>query len=281
MEIIRRKTPLNRRVIDAGKRLLRPASSREAAAELRRSLEPFGTWMYPFDLGDGVVTQLHENWLPQVHETRTRMIFPELDKLFRSRWRSVRCLDIGCNEGYFGFLVARRGAKSVLGLDARESNIAKAQFIEERLNFDNISFRVDDVVALTPERDGTFQLTLALGLLYHLEDPMGALRRLRAVTSEVCVIDTQVLRAGPGVTSACGTKEQIVETDDVLGVIEEPEWEWNPLASVTGVSLVPNKSALFTLLRHAGFSDVRQIMPYPNCYEQYASFDRVVVIAKV
>ena len=278
--VLRRRAPLDR-ALTAGRRLLRPGATRKAAQELRRRLEPFGTWMYRFDLGEGVATPLHQEWLMEVHETRSRMIFPELDRRFGNRWREVRCLDAGCNEGYFGFLVADRGAQSVLGVDARESNIQKAEFVKERLGFGNISFRIDDVMTLGPERDGTFHLTLALGLLYHLEDPMRALRSLRAVTEELCVIDTQVLRAGPGVTTACGTKDQVVETEDVLGVIEEPEWEWNPLASVTGVSLVPNKPALMTMLRHAGFAEVRQIMPYQNCYEQYASFDRIVVFASV
>jgi hypothetical protein len=43
---------------------------------------------------------------------------------------------------------------------------------------------------------------------------------------------------------------------------------------------VPNRSALLTMLRHAGFTDVRQLMPYEGCFDQYATFDRVIVVAQ-
>lgn len=237
--------------------------------------------MYRFHLGNGVVTPLRGEWLAAVHETRSRMIFPELDRLFGDRWGEITCLDAGCNEGYFGFEVAWRGAKSVVGFDARASNIERARFIKDHLAVDNVSFRVDTIANLSPARYGRCALTFCLGLLYHLEDLMDALRRLREVTIECCVIDTQVLRPSSGVTTAWGTAHVVFETEDVIGVVEEPDSESSPLTSVTGLALVPNKSALFTMLRHAGFSDVRQIMPYADCYEQYATFDRIIVFARV
>jgi hypothetical protein len=44
---------------------------------------------------------------------------------------------------------------------------------------------------------------------------------------------------------------------------------------------VPNKAALFTMLRYAGFSKITQLMPPDGGYEQYASFDRIIVISEV
>jgi hypothetical protein len=249
--------------------------------DLRVELSRFGTWMYRFDLGDGVFTPLHDEVLAQVHDTRARMIYPQLDETFAGRWDMVTCLDAACNEGHFGFEVAGRGAQAVVGFDARQINIQKAEFVRARLAINNISFRVDDLFNVRPETYGTFDLTLCLGLLYHLEDPMGALRLLRSLTRELCVIDTQVLRASSSVSVDRGPREELVETNDVVAVLEEREWQWNPLASVTGISLVPNKSALVAMLRHAGFSEIRQIMPYSGAYERYANFDRVIMFARV
>ena len=269
-----------RRLLHAGRRLIQQDTPRASTAdELRRDLERFGKWTYAFELAEGVVTPLYYDWLAEAHETRFRMMFPEIDAHFDGRWDEVSCLDAGCNEGYVGFEIARRGAKAVIGFDARTQSIDKAEFVKRQLQVKNISFDVANISNLTPERYGTFDLTLFLGLLYHLEDPIGALRRLRAVTRELCVVDTQVLRDGPSVTTIAGLQE--VETNDILAVLEEPEWGESPLAGMTGSALVPNKSALFTMLRHAGFKNVRQAMPYPGCYDRYANFDRVVVFADV
>lgn len=272
--------PKFRGLLEAGRRLFQRKPQRATSAEaLQLELSKFGTWLYPFELADGVTTPVQNDWFLEAHETRLRMMLPVLDKAFGERWGEVTCLDAGCNEGYVGFEIARRGAKSVVGFDARAKNIEKAEFVKRHLGMKNISFRVDDITNLSKERYGSFHLTLFLGLLYHLEDLMGALRRVRAVTRELCVIDTQVLRDGPGVTTLSGMEE--VEISDIVGIIEERGQQSSPLASVTALSMVPNTSALFTMLRRAGFADVQQIMPYPDCYDRYASFDRVIVFARV
>jgi 2-polyprenyl-3-methyl-5-hydroxy-6-metoxy-1,4-benzoquinol methylase len=247
----------------------------------RGELERFGTWTYPFDLGDGVTTPVHPPWLLESHETRTRMVFSPLDEAFAGRWQEITCLDIACNEGFFGIEVRRRGAKAVVAFDARQVNIDKAEFVKRRYGLDRIDFHVEDIAGLTPERFGTFDLTLCLGLLYHLENPMDALRRIRAVTRELCVIDTQVLRESPPVTTAWITEERLIETRDVIGIIEEPDSVWNPAASVTGMSLVVSYAALLTMLRHAGFREVTRVEPYEGCFEPYATSDRVVLLARV
>jgi SAM-dependent methyltransferase len=256
-------------------RLLRLDPQRRKVLKEIKRLKP---WFYSFDLGAGLKTPLLYDWLALAHETRFAMILPELDAVFSGRWSEVTCLDTGCNEGYFGFEIARRGAKAVVGFDARGPNIEKAEFVNRHLGVPNMTFHVGDVTALTPESYGAFNLTLCLGLLYHLENPIDVLRRLRAVTTELCVIDTQVLKPSPAVAAIWGPK--VEETEDVIGLLEEPKCDWNPLASTKRMSLVPNRSALFTMLRHVGFTDVRQLVPYEGCFGQYATFDRVIVIAK-
>ncbi len=248
---------------------------------LRGELKRFGTWTYPFHLADGVVTPVHKPWLLESHETRARMVFSRLDEIYAGRWQDVTCLDVACNEGFFGMDVCRRGAKAVVGFDARSVNIEKAEFVKQHLGYHNIQFRVEDVSNLSVERFGTFDLTLCLGLLYHLESPMDVLRRVRAVTNELCVIDTQVLRRSAPVTTAWITEDRLIETEDVIGIVEEPDAVWNPEASTTGMSLVVSHSALLTMLRHAGFRNVEQVDPYPGCFQPYATQDRVVLLAWV
>jgi hypothetical protein len=250
-------------------------------AERRRVVESDGTWMYRFDLGDGVVTRLHDEYLDHANRTIAEMIFPRLDDAFGDRWPGVRCLDMACNEGFYGMEVARRGAREVVGVEAREKSAGRAELIRAQRGIENISFYVGLVHNLTPQHFGLFDLTLCLGLLYHLEDPAGALRKLRGVTRELCVVDTEVLRAAGNATVYRGVRDGLVETGDVMALLAEQGYEDNPLASVTGLAVVPTLSALYAMLRAVGFHDIERLAPPPDAAPPYLAGDRVILFARV
>ena len=214
------------------RRLGRSLKRITGGGRLRQDIERFGTWTYPFDLGNGVTTPLHTDWMAESHETRNRMTFSRLDEIYAGRWADVRCLDVACNEGFFGMEVCRRGAKEVVGFDARDVNIEKADFIKQHLGYEGISFHQENVSNLTPERFGVFELTLCLGLLYHLENPMDALRRVRAVTTDICVIDTQVLRVSAPVPPARITAARPLQTESGNGLRRSRHPKVKPAAAV-------------------------------------------------
>ena len=258
-----------------------PPSKARSAEELRTLIGDLGTWMYRFDLGHGVTTKLHDEYLDSIHRTRWQMILPELERTFDGRWGTIRALDAACNEGWFGFEVAKLGARAVIGFDARRENVRKANIVRAQTDARNVSVRVDSIFDISPSRYGTFELVLCLGLLYHLEDPMGALRRLRSVSTGLCVIDTEVARPGPPISVERGPQDGVVTTDEAIAVIAEPHFQRNPLASITGISFVPNLPALKAMLRHAGFRDVVVADPFPGAASRYAEGDRVILFARV
>jgi 2-polyprenyl-3-methyl-5-hydroxy-6-metoxy-1,4-benzoquinol methylase len=255
----------------------RPLSPEELRAELPR----YGKWSYPFELPGGIVTPLMVDWLAESHATRSRMVFSRLDELYRDRWPQIDCLDIACNEGYYGMEVSRRGARRVVSFDARAVNIEKAEFIKRQLGLSRISFQQLDLLQLTPERFGAFDLTLCLGLLYHLDNPMDAIRRVRAVTKELCVIDTQVLHKSAPVVTAWITDDNLIETENVIGIIKEPDAMVNPSAAVTPLTFIMNEPALMTMLQQAGFRDIERVPPFEGCFQPYATGDRLVLLARV
>lgn len=103
-------------------------------------------------------------------ELRAKRIVRVVGDVCRTDFRQLRVLDLGCLEGLYGIEFARVGA-DVLGIDGREENIAKAQFSKEALGLENIRFVVDDVRHLSPEKYGSFDVVLCLGILYHLDVP--------------------------------------------------------------------------------------------------------------
>src|SRR5205085_11848007 len=107
-------------------------------------------------------------------------------------------LDVGAWDGFFSFEAERRGAERVVALDtfawqARGEGTGKAGFeLARRALGSKVDDVEVDVLDLSPETVGTFDVVLFLGVLYHMRDPLPALDRLASVTRELLVLETHV-----------------------------------------------------------------------------------------
>jgi len=185
------------------------------ADELRRRVGDL-TWCHSIDLGDGIVTPGLSDVVP--------LTDAELPAL---AGKSV--LDIGAWDGLYSFRAERAGARRVVALDhyawgvdlnARQAyweECAKAGVLPDherdltdfwddslpgRKPFDlarttlgsSVEPVVGDILSVDLAALGTFDVVLYLGVLYHVTEPLTALRRVRAVTSEVAVVETVAVR---------------------------------------------------------------------------------------
>ncbi len=108
-----------------------------------------------------------------------RAIFPESLK-----GKSV--LDLGCNNGFFCYEAARRGATRVVGLDVEPDMIRKNRILAGVLGLD-VEFKVID---LDRERlVESFDYVLCLNVLHHLRYPLYTLDNLAVITKEKLVLE--------------------------------------------------------------------------------------------
>lgn len=56
-----------------------------------------------------------------------------------------------------------------------------------------MEFRKLDLYELSGESVGMFDVTFCFGLLYHLEDPVGGMRKLVSVTRRAILVDTNTM----------------------------------------------------------------------------------------
>src|SRR6266446_8561294 len=87
-------------------------------------------------------------------------------------------LDAGCGVGFFSQTLAECGL-DVCGFDGRAENVAEAC-----RRFPQIPFAEADVQDRAICELGTFDFVLCFGLLYLLENPVLAIRNLRALTGK-------------------------------------------------------------------------------------------------
>jgi tRNA (mo5U34)-methyltransferase len=144
-------------------------------------------WFHSIDLGNGIVTPGGKT--PAVHQKEYAAIFDPVDM----RGRSV--IDIGAWNGAYSFEAKRRGAARVLATDHfawRHPALRGREAFELARSVLDIDLEVGelDIPALTPERVGTFDVVLFLGVFYHLLDPIAALRQIAALAREVLIVET-------------------------------------------------------------------------------------------
>lgn len=226
-------------------------------------------WFHTIDLGNGVKTKGEA--IPWPH---TVEILPECEG------RSV--LDIGAWDGKNSFLAEQRGASRVVALDHYAWGVDMASrsaywneciaqgvlpdhgrdltdfwmpHLPGRRPFDfakaALNSQVEPVVADFTTMDlgalGAFDVVLYLGVLYHMEEPLTCLKRVRSVTTEVAVIETEAVH---------------LQGSDDAAVLQFHAGD--TCRTDFGNWYVPTINALHALCRAAGFSSIRTVAGPPE-----------------
>jgi tRNA (mo5U34)-methyltransferase len=217
-----------------------------------------------------------------IHATREAMIEPVLrDALLEGG----RVVDLGAHEGWFAHRALEWGASSVLAVDVRELNTRRAVLLRDHyaISPDRLQVRTASVYDVDPGAVGTFDVVLVLGLIYHLENPIGALRVAVSLArpGALVVVDSQLTRQHEPVVHSDGVAEHVYGEDASWAARLEPaeEQEGTPLAAYGGVvSLIPNSAALVQAMEVAGLERVRILDAPGNAHPEYARGDRAVAV---
>jgi tRNA (mo5U34)-methyltransferase len=246
----------------------------EEGRALYQYVDALPFWCHSIDVGLGVVTPGVKT--PAIHAAELAVLqLPDL------RGKSV--LDIGAWDGFYSFEAEKRGAARVVALDhfvwaldweaknrykadCKRQGITAQPFdrIPELWRFDTLpgkrgfdlcrhalNSRVDAVVCDLMTGDiealGRFDVVLYMGVLYHMENPLESLKRVRRLTSGIAVIETEAVAIG--------------------GFEHRPFCEFFPpqakLADDPTNFWAPNAPALVGLCEDAGFSRVELLTTPP------------------
>ncbi|MEE3078039.1 MAG: tRNA 5-methoxyuridine(34)/uridine 5-oxyacetic acid(34) synthase CmoB, partial [Bdellovibrionota bacterium] len=147
-------------------------------------------------------------------------------------------LDIGANNGYYMFQMAKQNPRLVLGIDPVLHCKAQFEFINHFVEEDNLKFEllgVDDV----PLFRSLFDVIFSMGILYHHRHPIAQLIDIReALKSEgTAIIETIGI---PGEESICLFPE-------------------DKYSKMRNVWFLPTLSCLKNWVLRAGFTDIEVI----------------------
>jgi tRNA (mo5U34)-methyltransferase len=217
--------------------------------EIQARVGRLGPWFHCIDLGGGL-------------QTKTESAIGEPVEHPRPTWEKVRAalpedfnglsvLDVGCNAGFYAVELKRRGAGRVLGVDSQRNLVRQAVFVRDVLGLD-IEYRRLSVYDLDPRALGQFDVTLALGLVYHCKHLVLALEKLFAVTRGLLVLETAIYppeRSPGSFTYEVGGLQPLLHP---LAYVENPGEAKEAIYNW----FLPGVEALTALLRNVGFDEV-------------------------
>jgi SAM-dependent methyltransferase len=141
-------------------------------------------------------------------------------------------LDVGCWEGHRCVDAILRGAKEVVGVD-----LCTSQALHDNVEQHGFEFLQTDVFSEKFLELDRFDVVLCSGVLYHVENPMSLLFRLRKTVDELLVLET----AAHSVETA--RPLMLFHADDDLS--DNPSNWWTP-----------NELCLTQMLEASGFRNV-------------------------
>ncbi|MCM3904625.1 MAG: DUF1698 domain-containing protein [Pyrinomonadaceae bacterium] len=220
----------------------------EILSELKR-LEP---WFHRINLGGGLFTKTESVMGEPVDHPFGP--WQTIQELLPRDLSDKTLLDVGCNAGFYAFEAKLRGARRVLGVDGQRQHVRQGLFVRKVLGLD-VEFRRLNVYELNARTVGQFDVTLALGLLYHLKHPILALENLYQVTKELLIIETAIM-----------PPEQTPES--FAHPLGEQQMFLHPLAFVENPTqakeqvfnwFLPGIDALRAMLRTTGFDEIEVV----------------------
>lgn len=237
------------------------------------------TWFYRFPLPSGAVTpSYHQGALDAVHTTRVDMMARALRAHFGAQ-AIPSAVDLASHQGWFSWQLTQHGVREVIAIEPREEHVEDARAVLAAMGLsERIRVEQCDVHDTTPERYGTHPLVLCFGLIYHLENPIGALRRARALTAPggLCLVETQVVPGMRGFVD-WGNYRFVRPLKGSFGIIDETDETHAAEASTLGICLAPDTEGLLWIMRKIGFRDVALVEPPVDGYEQHLYGKRVMV----
>jgi SAM-dependent methyltransferase len=148
-------------------------------------------------------------------------------------------IDVGCGLGHFSGVLQSMGFE-VTGVDGRRENAEEAARRNPKVAFYTNSVEDPRLRSL-----GAFDLTFCFGLLYHLENPLLAVRHLHAMTKTLLLAEAVIF---PG-------------DEPVMALIDE---EIHDDQGLEHIAFYPTEACLIKMLYRAGFGCAYRFRQQPD-----------------
>jgi len=165
--------------------------------KLIQEVNVLGPWIHGyFNLGNGTIIEDKDILQKKRLFALRDYIFNIISNFYgRKKLNDKTLCDVGCNTGYFIYeLYKKFNFKNVLGLEPRESNLKKAEFVSKFFKLPKNRFRLKEFDILDDNKIiPKYDVVIMMGVLHHLDNHLQALKKLFKMTKELFILETMVL----------------------------------------------------------------------------------------
>jgi len=119
-------------------------------------------------------------------------------------FNGVSILELGPLEAGHSYMLEKMGAKGVLAIEANTRAYLKCLIVKEILGLARVRFLLGDFIEYMSHTDERFDVCLASGVLYHMQDPAGLIRLASKVSDRIILwthyYDDKVIKGSPALS---------------------------------------------------------------------------------
>lgn len=207
---------------------------------------------------------IYKNWhckfpLEQLHIDKDIMKIlisePRIDQLIkRVNVKGMRILELGCLEGMHSYILQMLGAKEIVAIEGKRENFLKSLVVKNAFKLDNCKFLFADVNKILDLFSTHFDLCLALGIFYHLKDPVKVIYRIGELADRLFVWSHYCKEDYPE-----GTVADIVHGDRAYHGKYIGEDNRDILSALEDMSFWMFEEDLLNAVRDVGFNNIEII----------------------
>lgn len=97
----------------------------------------------------------------------------------------ARILELGCLEGCHSMMLHELGAKEIIAIEGRKDSFLKCLIVKNAFRLTNCKFLLGDINQILYSLPTHFDLCLALGILYHLNNPISIMHRIGEISDKL------------------------------------------------------------------------------------------------
>lgn len=86
--------------------------------------------------------------------------------------KGMSCVELGPNEAEVSFHLHHAGCAEIVSVEARIRSFLKCLVVKNYLKLDSVTFQLGDFQQYLEQTERVFDLCVAAGVLYHMEDPI-------------------------------------------------------------------------------------------------------------
>ncbi len=256
------KRTLNRFGYDLRKRTSKPYyDSSKDITEYAQIFRYFQNWDCKFELDSNEYGGKIDYKSVRISILNIKELYELID------FKGKKILELGPLEGGNTIILHSKDPEKIVSVEARSENYVKCCVIKNLYNLSKAKFYLGDARELSIQKYGKFDISVVLGVLYHLDKPHETLKLIAEVSDELVLATHYADEESPSRDSKIISYESNGRT--YRGKIYQENPEFNPHDGLEDISFWPFEEDLLNMIRDAGFKSINILKKNPNANEQY------------